>query len=138
MRRVIATVVLALTLAGCGGDSTGPEEEAHLGTWVLQSVNGTNLPAFVASSQGVTLTALSGALRMRADGTADFTYRYRFTQGTSVREEDSTGTGNYTRIGNSIQISWESGATSGTTEFFTLDDGTLTFTSAGLTYLFRR
>lgn len=70
MRR-IAMLALAMTMAGCSGDLTGPFGSVA-GTYMLERINGDRLP--YTFSNGVTL--ISDELTLFRDGTYEDVSRY--------------------------------------------------------------
>ena len=70
MRR-IAMLALAITMAGCSTDSTGPFGSVS-GTYMLERINGDRLP--YTFSNGVTL--ISDELTLFRDGTYEDVSRY--------------------------------------------------------------
>jgi hypothetical protein len=67
MKRIVIAL-LAVALAGCGSDATGPSGGSVTGTWNLRSVNGTNLPYSFPPQQGVTITVTGSVLTLSSDG----------------------------------------------------------------------
>lgn len=91
LKRIALTAMVAL-LAACAGDSTGPEADddtpSPSGTYSLQSVNGSPLPAVIPTAD-TNLTVTSGTLTLEDEGR--FTHVIEFDG-----MPDLVGTGDWT------------------------------------------
>jgi Lipocalin-like domain len=104
MRKLLVACA-ALAMLGCGGDSTGPSASA-VGTWNLQTVNGSGLPytvIFVASPV-YRFEILSDEVVVNADGTYTETSSVRETDGTTVTTSTEQDDGTWTQHGNQIDV----------------------------------
>lgn len=134
MRKLLAAVLLLLAsvaVTACS-DSTGPESAE--GTYTLATVNGSSLPAVVFQVGSDKLEVVAGTLTLSSNSsfTGSLTIRETF-QGTTNTETES-GTGTYTRSGNTI--TFNSGDDETATG--TLSGNTLTISDEGLTLVYRK
>jgi hypothetical protein len=78
----LAFVLLALTMSGCSGSTTGPSVATTAGVWELQTVNGLPLP-FLRSTAQYTQQIVGEDIILRTNNTfASFTIE-RFFSGTT-------------------------------------------------------
>jgi hypothetical protein len=139
MRRTafVATMILAiLSAAGCGGDSTSPATQSIVGSWTLQSVNGSPLPFIVQQTGTDKLELLSDVIVISGTGS--------FTQTTSVRTTTNgvpttqpvADAGSYTLNGSAITLHFNSDGFTGTASW---SGNTITTTTAeGLALVYKR
>jgi hypothetical protein len=133
----MASIALALTLAGCGGDSgpTTPTNASIAGTWNLQTVNGAPLP-FLFFQAGTS----------KQEITADqftFTSSGGFTQITTLRNTDNgqvstetdTDAGTYSLNGTAITVTFNSDGSSSTAA---VSGNTMTVSEEGLVAVYTK
>jgi hypothetical protein len=117
MRRFIL-FMLPIAIMGCGGsdNSTSSPTLASLsGTWKLQTVNGSPLPATIASSGDVKTEILSQVATVDANGTFAEVTQTRTTIGTQVTLSALPSTGTISLSGNLVTVNViGSGAGTGT------------------------
>jgi len=87
LTRLNAFVLLAVSLAACN-DSTGPRTVSAL--FVLNDIDGRQLPTYIAATPGLTPTILSGTLSLAESGEAVMTEHRSEWNGV-----DATYTANY-------------------------------------------
>jgi hypothetical protein len=111
MKRVLL-VLAAFAAFGCG-DSTGPAASA-VGTWQLQTVNGSPLPytlAFIANPT-YRLEIVNDVFIVNADGTFDETSTVRETQGSQVTTTDEFDSGTWVQNDAALTITASDGSVS--------------------------
>ena len=105
MRRLLLACS-ALVLLGCGSDSTSPSANV-VGTWDLQTVNGSTLPftlQFDAPSNS-RLEVVSDQYVVHEGGTYDETFTTRTTIGTNPpTDSPQTDAGTWTVSGNKVNL----------------------------------
>ena len=82
-------------LVGACDSSTGPEE-AHVGTYRLQTVGGEPLPAVVDERWGSKIEILAMTTQLKSGGRFESSGTFRHTDGGVVTTETETATGTYT------------------------------------------
>ncbi|MCZ6719065.1 MAG: hypothetical protein O6944_07960, partial [Gammaproteobacteria bacterium] len=76
-----------------------------VGTYALQTVNGSELRAAVITAGSDTVEATQGLLELRDDGTYGFAVSFRTVESGSVRASPQTEAGTYAVTGMNIQFS---------------------------------
>ena len=134
---LLSFFALVLVITGCGDSSTEPDPNAHVGTYTVVSINGSNLPAVLGVEDGMTISFVSGSMTFTANNTVAGAIKVRGTLGTTVIEEEESLAGTYARNGNSILVTWSD---DGSTQPMTFDENKeeLTFTSEGNVFLLRK
>ena len=101
----------ALVLLGCGSDSTGPGANI-VGTWDLQTVNGSPLPYLVDFNQttNTRTEVVSDQYVVHQGGTYDETFTTRTTVGTQVTDDPVADAGTWTVNGNSVTLTASDGS----------------------------
>ena len=79
MRRFVSCMLL-IVAAACGGDSPTRPTASVVGTWNLQTVNGSALPYLVPQTDFEAVELLSDVLTAAANGTFAQMTRFRVTQ----------------------------------------------------------
>ena len=134
MRKLIFGLV-AFGVLGCGGDSTGPGASA-VGTWKLQTVNGSALPytvAFVASPP-YRLEIVDDTFVASANGTYTESFTTRETDGSTVTTQTDSDNGTWTQNDNVVTIT----ASDGTVSSATISGDIITASESGFAFVFRR
>jgi hypothetical protein len=105
MRR-LTFVVSVFLLVACGGDGgTGPGGEGSVvGTYNLQTVNGTAPPVTIIQIGTYRAEVTGGNFAVNANNTFSATHSYRETDVGTSNEFSETCTGTYTRTGNSLSF----------------------------------
>ena len=88
LRQIPIRLSIGVALMGCGGDSSGPQEDpaiAAAGSYSMVTYNGISLPAFIGANQNLTLEMIGGTEVLRADHTYEETW--------VLRETDNPGYG---------------------------------------------
>lgn len=103
---LVALLIFGMTLAGCGGDASGPNDDDVFGTYTLRRANGESLPALTREinagfGAGITTYAESGSFRISEDGTWAFSMHFSQLaiddeENLSRIEYDSEDSGSYT------------------------------------------
>lgn len=109
MRRLLVTIG-ALSLLGCGGDSSGPGVASAVGTWNLQTVNGQGMPYTVFSAPGYRLELVSDVYVIRSNGTFTETVTARETDGASVTTASESYNGTWAQDNAAITVTYSDGS----------------------------
>jgi hypothetical protein len=105
MLRHIARMLAVALLIACGGgsDPAGPGETV-VGEYTLRTINGTALPVVIGREQGVTVSALSGTMSLRADRTFSASVTARGVSAGSDVTSTFTSVGTYTVNGSALTL----------------------------------
>jgi hypothetical protein len=134
MRKALVALA-AIALLGCGGDSTGVNASA-VGTWNLQTVNGSALPytaVFVANPL-YKLEILSDVFVVRSDGSYTETFTSRETNGATVTTTAEDDTGTWVQNNAALTVT----ASDGTPSSGAISGNTATINTQGLVLVYRR
>ena len=96
MRNMLALLLLSLAVTACG-DSVGPDPDAHVGTYTLQTVNGSPLPFLIRQEGNNRIELTEGTVTLNANGTFSSRHSHRFTEGESISTETQSLTGTYVK-----------------------------------------
>ena len=134
MRRALLALA-AIALVGCGGDSTGVAASA-VGTWNLQTVNGSILPATVAfvASPLYRFEILSDPFVAGSDGHYTETFTTRETNGSSVTTTTDSDFGTFVQNNGSLTIT----ASDGTVSTASISGDKITVNQDGVVLVYRR
>lgn len=102
----------ALVLLGCGGgDSTGPDVNV-VGTWDLQTVNGSALPFTLQfdPNTNTRFELVSDQYVVHAGGSYDEAFTTRQTVGTQVTDDPQTDAGTWVVSGNKVTLTASDGS----------------------------
>jgi hypothetical protein len=106
LRRSFVSLLAGLALvAACGGGEppAGPPAEANIaGSYNLQSLNGSALPALFGSSGATRVDVTAGNFTINANNTFSNSHTFRVTSGGQVATLSETCTGTYARTGTSL------------------------------------
>jgi len=132
----------AILLGACGGDvsptgttacSQSPTPQCFAGNYVLQSINGSALPAFAIPGQE---QWTASTLTVKSDGTMTGTISWKeYKNGAVVDSGTDTFEGTYSVSGSSIRIQVEDDSPGSATVD---SDGSITLLSEGLALKYRR
>ncbi|HUF65340.1 MAG TPA: lipocalin family protein [Gemmatimonadaceae bacterium] len=135
MRRLIALAAFAtlLSAAACGD---GPTEASGsvVGTWHLQTVNGSPPPFTLLEFDGYRLEVLGGVLVMNSNSTYANSYTYRETENGTVTTTQETDIGTWIQSGSTILLEDEEGFQAQAT----FSGSQLTFIESGFTVRYSR
>lgn len=138
------TISLALALAvlsACGGSdkTTGPKTVP--GSYSLNNVNGSGLPAVYYQEPGYKLEVTAGAINLSANGSFTDTYSFRETDGATVTSVTVPCQGTWAQSGSNIVLQEVSTADCGD-QATTIWDGnntlTVTWASVGVPAVHKR
>jgi hypothetical protein len=135
MRRLLLGIA-SLALVGCGGDSTGPNASV-VGTWNLQTVNGSPLPytaIFTAGPPVYRLELVSDTFVAASNGTYTEAFTSRETDGTTVTTTTENDTGTWTQNNGSVTIT----SSDGTVTSASVSGNTITLNEQGLVAVYHR
>ena len=129
-----AFVVLALVLAACGSDAS-TEPASVVGTWSLQTVNGSPLP-FVAAQSGSDKAEIMGdTIKISAAGSFIESTTIRTTLSGVATIQTLADTGTYKVSGSTLTLSSTADGSSGTG---TWSGNTITATIEGFSFVYKR
>jgi hypothetical protein len=128
-----AFLVLSFVLAACGSDSS-TEPSSIVGTWTLQTINGSPLPFVVAQSGSDKEEVLSEVVTLSAGGTFTESSTLRLTVSGTVTTQSFPETGTYTVSGSTLTLRSSDGST-GTA---TWSGNTLTGSAEGFVFVYKR
>ncbi len=99
IRYTAAVIALALPLGSCGDDSD-MSDDAVVGSWTLESIGGSGLPAPIAFTGGLVFTVNSASADVTGMGTFEATYEGEVAglAGTAVIE------GTWSRVGGTYTV----------------------------------
>jgi hypothetical protein len=135
MRKLLLACA-TLALLGCGGDSTGPNASA-VGTWNLQTINGSALPytaIFVAGPPVYKLEILSDTFVAAANGTYTEALTSRETDGTQVTTTTDNDNGTWVQNNAALTIT----SSDGTVSSAAISGNTITANQQGLVLVYKR
>lgn len=119
-------------LLGCG-DPVGPES-SFIGSYTLQTINGSALPYVVAQSGQNTVAVTADQIVVADGGSWSEVITYRLVENGQTRNETVSDGGTWVRTGSTLSL-YQTGATS-TTYSGTIGPNRLTFTDASFVQVF--
>jgi len=129
--------VAASAIAACGGGSDGPTPPTPVpvvGTWNLQTVNGSPLPHLSAGSGNNKTELTAEVLTVSSGGSFTATQTYRITENGDSITEPSTFAGTYVLNGSAATFTYNVGGS----RTGTVSGTTLTLARAGISYAFKK
>jgi hypothetical protein len=136
--RITTALVLAATLAACGGgdkDSTGPTGNAAVvGTYTLRTANGQPLPTTV-TAEGLTVTVKSGSVALNADGSCSHRLEVSTVIGGTPINDTTTYFCTYPVNGNNVVAT---DTDDGAVTAGTVSGTTLTVAEEGISLVYQR
>lgn len=134
LRRFVP-VVFAIALTACGSDSTTGPTASIVGTWHLQSINGTPLP-YVIAQTGTNKTELTAdVFTVSVGGSFTETTTLRLTVNGQVTTQSGADAGNYTLNGTAVSFRFNSDGSTGTGAW---SGNTVTVAESGFSYIYTR
>jgi hypothetical protein len=135
MRRfpALAAVAAILSVAACG-DSPTETSGSVVGTWHLQTINGTAPPFTLINTTDYRFEVLAGVLDIDSDGTYANTYTYRETENGIATTYSETDIGTWAQSGSTIILEDEEGFQAEAN----FSGNQLTFTESGFTVRYAR
>ena len=134
-RRFVSCMLMAV-VAACGGDSsTQPTPASVVGTWNLQTVNGSVLPYLVPQDDFEAVELTSDVLTVDAKGTFTQVSKFRVTQDGEWSMEFEPDSGSYQVNGTAVTFTYDSDRSSG---IASLAGNTLTFSAAGFALVYKK
>ena len=138
IRSLRTLAALALTaVAACGGGDgpTGNNQNAVVGTYTLQTVNGSALPSTVALGPGESVTLRSGSVTLNADGSCTHRHDVAYTADGTTISDNTTFVCTYEVDGNTVVTT---DADDGAQVTAVYSNGSLTTTNQGITLVYRK
>jgi hypothetical protein len=137
MRRLIS-VLLAVGLVACGGDSTSPAPSIA-GTWSLKTVNGAALPYVILASGTTKIELVSDVFTITANDASSGAFTQlttiRSTQNGQVTSQSIPDAGTYTLNGTAVTFRFNSDGSVGTGSW---SGNTITATEEGFAEVYQR
>jgi hypothetical protein len=127
---------LMVVVAACGSDApTQPTPASVVGTWHLQTVNGSALPYLMPQDDFEALELTSDVFTVDAKGTFTQVSQFRVTQDAQWSMESVADSGSYALNGATVTFTYES---DGSTGIASLAGNTLTFSGAGIALVYKK
>ena len=134
--RWFAMALLAVSVAACGGDSTSePKPITVVGTWTLETVNGSRLPFILDQSGNDKVELISASLDVMSSGVFSSTSNERSTIAGVVQTQSYIDPGHFTLAGSvaTFVFDVDGGISRGT-----IVADAMTFNANGLVVVYRR
>lgn len=132
MRKLVLAIA-AVSLLGCGGDSSGPGASA-VGTWNLVTINGSPLPATIIQAPTYRLEILSDRFVLSSNGTMSDTFTYRETENGTATTTTETDNGTWSQNNTALTITYSDG----TSQTAAVSNDTFTISEQGFVFLYER
>jgi hypothetical protein len=135
MHRLFALTAFAtlLSVAACG-DSPTEASGSAVGTWHLQTVNGSPPPVTLLQLNGYRLEVIGGVLVINSNGTYANSFTYRETVDGTATTEQETDFGTWVQTGSTILLEDDEGFQAQAS----VSGNQLTFIENGLTVRYAR
>ena len=134
MRRFVSCMLL-IVAAACGGDSPTQPTASVVGTWNLQTVNGSALPYLVPQTDFEAVELMSDVLTAAANGTFTQMTRFRVTQDGQAYPDSIPDAGSYALNGTAVTFTFDSDGSTGTGS---LSGNTLTVAAEGFALVYKK
>jgi hypothetical protein len=102
LRNTLRAGVIAVALAACSGDSTGPDTDDLVGTYDLLTIDGASLPVIVDQIGEDKAEITQGTVTLDEDGTFGDATELRITEGGVVTTEVQSTQGTWTVSGSTV------------------------------------
>ena len=102
LRSTLRAGVIAVALAACSGDSTGPDTDDLVGTYDLLTIDGASLPVIVDQIGEDKAEITMGTVTLDEDGTFGDATELRITEGGVVTTEVQSTQGTWTVSGSTV------------------------------------
>lgn len=102
LRNTLRAGVIAVALAACSGDSTGPDSDDLVGSYDLITIDGASLPVIVDQVGEDKAEITLGTVTLDEDGTFGDATELRLTQGGVVTTEVQSTQGTWTVSGSTV------------------------------------
>jgi hypothetical protein len=134
--RWFAMALLAVSVAACGADTpSDPTPVTVVGTWTLETVNGTRLPFVLDQRGNDKVELLSAALDVMASGTFSSTSTERSTIAGVTQNQSYVDPGHFTLNGSVATFTFDLDAS---VSRGTIAADAMTFDANGLVVVYRR
>ena len=131
---VLLLSALSLGFQGCGSDSTGPDEPDWVGSYALETVEGSALPVVLLQIGNDKIEVTTGSVTLNEDQTFSTNMTYRVTEAGSVSTGSDSQVGSFTKNGTALRFNYSDG----TQDTGSLNGEILTLTSEGVTFVFHQ
>jgi hypothetical protein len=135
MRFVSAAVLVLAVACGASDAGTAPTSSSVVGTWTLQSVNGSALPFVVSQTGANKLELVSDVVSATASGTFTQSTTIRNTTNGQVTTQSVPDAGSYSLNGTAVTFQFNSDNSVGTGS---LNGNTMTVAQDGFAYIYKR
>lgn len=102
LRNTLRAGVIAVALAACSGDSTGPDSDDLVGSYDLITIDGASLPVIVDQIGEDKAEITMGTVTLDEDGTFGDATELRITEGGVVSTEVQSTQGTWTVSGSTV------------------------------------
>lgn len=102
LRDTLRAGVIAVALAACSGDSTGPDSDDLVGSYDLITIDGASLPVIVDQIGEDKAEITMGTVTLDEDGTFGDATELRITEGGVVSTEVQSTQGTWTVSGSTV------------------------------------
>jgi len=102
LRNTLRAGAVAVALAACSGDSTGPDSDDLVGTYDLITIDGASLPVIVDQIGEDKAEITMGTVTLDEDGTFGDATELRITEGGVVSTEVQSTQGTWTVSGSTV------------------------------------
>jgi hypothetical protein len=103
-RNAISALMLTLTLLACGSDDGVGPDDAIIGVYDLEMVNGWPLPYLAVQVEADKVEVVGGAITLNGDGTFTDVMTFQITEGGAVRTEDDMYQGTFLKDGSGATL----------------------------------
>lgn len=134
MRHFVSCMLL-MVVAACGSDSPTQPRASVVGTWNLQTIDGSALPYLVAQTDSEALELMSDVLTFDANGTFTQLSQIRVTQDGQASTESFSDGGSYALNGTAVTFTFDGDGSIGTAS---LAVNTLSLASAGFALVYKK
>jgi hypothetical protein len=101
-RTTLKAGMIAVSLAACSGDSTGPDLDELAGEYILFTINGQSLPVIVDQFGNDIVEITQGSVSLESNGTFDDVTQLRITQSGVVTTEVDVTQGTWEAVGTTV------------------------------------
>ena len=135
-RNTLNAGMIAVSLAACSGDSTGPDLDELAGEYILFTINGQSLPVIVDQFGNDIVEITQGSVSLESNGTFDDVTQLRITESGAVSTEVDVTQGTWEAVGTTVTFR----PTDGSGTYTMTWDGQLRLTQlfTGLTLVYER
>ena len=101
-RSTLRAGMLAVSLAACSGDPTGPDLDDLAGEYILFTINGQTLPVIVDQVGNDIVEVSQGSVTLQTSGTFDDVTQLRITESGVVSTQVDVAQGTWEAVGSTV------------------------------------